>query len=664
MPVYTIETPSGQKLDIEAANEAAAFSGAQQWHSNNAAPSGADTAADVAKSLDAGVASGTANLLGTPGWLINQGARGIGAASNFVSDTLGVPRYQRPAPGGAPTLDRIKAALDYIPTPESISEEIQKRYYGGAKPYSPQTTAGNYVHSIGEMLPGVAGGPGSLAMKAAQAMGAGVGAEGLGDYFKGTALEPYARLVGGISGGLGTVVGSKAVEGIRNFNAGKSTGADIARTIGGEDIAPGAVKRVAQNVADEELTSPQVRARVAQLGPEARLLDMGHQLEGRADFMAQSPGAAQNTVYRPIADRVNGGASDRLNAVLDQHMGPARDVVDLQNKVAAISDQYVKPAYHGLEQRYPVVNDQRLQELAQRPAIADAMDRAQGVAANYGEKISGAQPSIRYWDYVKKSLDQRINGMMRSGQDDLSSAQKADLGGLIKAKSDLVEHLDNVTGGEYAQARKLATTKPAMEEALDFGRSIFGNKLLPEQIKEHFSGLSLAEQEMVRIGARREIERVAASSANDGRKLRNFLSTNNNSQKLETLLGANAAERIGNQLLAEDQFQGVANKIANSRTATRLAGMNDTNAPAFNKNPTILGAAAALPRMGINYALEHGMSNTRQDISRVLTAQGDQIHPVVEALLKYNDKRAANAASPMSQQSRALVRALLSGSGG
>ncbi len=251
--------------------------------------------------------------------------------------------------------------------------------------------------------------------------------------------------------------------------------------------------------------------------------------------------------------------------------------------------------------------------------------------------------------------------MMRSGMDDLSSAQKADLGGLINSKQALVQHLDSLTGGEYAQARTLATTKPAMDEALDFGRSMFGNKLLPEQIKAHFDDLSAPEQEMVKIGARREIERVASTPGDEGRKLRSFLSGNSNQQKLETLLGKDSADAIRNQLISEDQFQGVANKIANSRTATRIAGMNDTNAPQFNQNPTVLGVGAALPRMGINAALEHGMANTRQDISRILTTPADKISPVVEQLLNYNKARAANAATPLPQQMSTLVRALVAG---
>jgi hypothetical protein len=89
--------------------------------------------------------------------------------------------------------------------------------------------------------------------------------------------------------------------------------------------------------------------------------------------------------------------------------------------------------------------------------------------------------------------------------------------------------------------------------------------------------------------------------------------------------------------------------------------MRSTNAPVFNQNPTVLGAVSAAPRTLINALLEHGMAGTRQDISRILTAKGGQVNPVVEALLKFNKQKTANAATPLPEQAKTLLRALISG---
>ena len=98
MPVYTVETPGGKKLDIETENEHAAIATADAWHEQNSGK--VDAATDLYKSIDAGVASGTAGLLGTPRYLIEKGAQGIGAVSDTIAYALGVEPYRPPANPG------------------------------------------------------------------------------------------------------------------------------------------------------------------------------------------------------------------------------------------------------------------------------------------------------------------------------------------------------------------------------------------------------------------------------------------------------------------------------------------------------------------------------------------------------------------------------------
>jgi hypothetical protein len=71
-----------------------------------------DTVTDAAKSLDAGVAKGTAGLLGSLGDLTNLGAKGIQKASDYISDKVGLPRYEPPQEKGpiAPSSTRFPPA--------------------------------------------------------------------------------------------------------------------------------------------------------------------------------------------------------------------------------------------------------------------------------------------------------------------------------------------------------------------------------------------------------------------------------------------------------------------------------------------------------------------------------------------------------------------------
>ena len=106
------------------------------------------------------------------------------------------------------------------------------------------------------------------------------------------------------------------------------------------------------------------------------------------------------------------------------------------------------------------------------------------------------------------------------------------LGGLLSAKGSLGQFLDTATKGEYANARKIAATKPQLHEAMDFGRSIFNSKLLPEEVQAHIADLSMPEAAMVQVGARRELERTLSNVRNESAKARSFLDTNNNLAKI------------------------------------------------------------------------------------------------------------------------------------
>lgn len=165
------------------------------------------TTSDVIKSAGAGAAKGLLGAIGSVGDLSDLGAKGIKAASDYISDKLGVDRYQRPAPGVSPTLDAIKTGLDYIPTEKSLQTNVENV----TGPFhEPQTTAGKYAETTGEFLgnPMTYMGPGSMLAKAATGAGAAVGSQAAGDITAkfapdATKTQAAMRLAGAIAGGHG-----------------------------------------------------------------------------------------------------------------------------------------------------------------------------------------------------------------------------------------------------------------------------------------------------------------------------------------------------------------------------------------------------------------------------------------------------------------------------
>jgi hypothetical protein len=507
-----------------------------------------------------------------------------------------------------------------------------------------------------------------------------------GQQYKGQPGEPYARAIGGLAGvGVGAGVGT-GIGGIRNRLATGQTAGEISDIIG-QPVGAGATRRIAGSIEADRLTPAMATARAGELGNEAMLLDLGRQLRGRGEAVAAQPGRGQSTVLDAVEGRTGRfgqGTADRVAQTLDREMGPTQNVVQLENSVNAVVDRIARPLYRQVMDAYPVVNVPFA--ISGRPAIAAAMKNAKTLAKQYGENISGttetttilsgpgfhiaedtaipAKTSLKYWDYVKKDMDRRINSYMKSGgTSELNSADKADLGGLMDARRTLVDHLDTVTQGAYKDARQAAATKYELREALDFGRTAFNSKLLPEEFAESLAGMSVPERAMAQAGFRRELDRLIETTRNEGATARRVLDTNHVLQKTEMLFGPQAARQIEARIGAENTFQEATQDIArNSRTAVRQQLIKDTSTPssAEIRGTSFPGLAWAAGRGGLNYIRQHGMENTRGQIADVLTAGGPQIDPLMQAFARLNARRAQNM-MPVGNAPLSGINALISG---
>lgn len=143
--------------------------------------------ADVAKSGGIGLVKGAIGLAGMAGDLSDLGAKGIEKASNYLSDRLGIARYERPA---APSV------LNNIPTSDSLQKAVESQT---GEFYKPKTVAGEYAQTAGEFAPALVGGPETLASRVISRMAIPAAvSETAGQLTKGTDAEPYARVAGAL----------------------------------------------------------------------------------------------------------------------------------------------------------------------------------------------------------------------------------------------------------------------------------------------------------------------------------------------------------------------------------------------------------------------------------------------------------------------------------
>lgn len=156
--------------------------------------------ADVAKGAGVGAAQGVLGLAGSVGDLTDLGARGIGAASDKISDLLGVNRYQRPT---------TPSVLNNIPTEASLQGAVESQT---GPFYQPQTGPGKVAQSVAQLLPAVAGGPeGLLARVATRAVAPGVAMEAAKEGTEGTPYQVPAQIAAALAGGVGSTMAANKV---------------------------------------------------------------------------------------------------------------------------------------------------------------------------------------------------------------------------------------------------------------------------------------------------------------------------------------------------------------------------------------------------------------------------------------------------------------------
>jgi hypothetical protein len=357
-----------------------------------------DTVTDAAKGFDAGVAKGTASLLGSVGDLTNLGAKGIRAASDYISDKVGLPRYEPPQEKGP-----IASFLDKIPTSASMQKEIQDRYYGGEAPYEPQTTTGKYARSIGETAPGALAGPGGLVAKGVSAVGSGALSEAAGQLTEGTPFEPYARAGGAFVGGMTPYAGGRVItpnpatparqrlvdelrdEGVTSLTAGQATGNKrlqyMESVTSTAPLGGGAAERIQEEgqrqftraalrragIEGEEAAPEVLAANQDRLGGTFRALSARNNLVPDNQFVNDIVAAARN--YRRVPDSqqramVQGYIDDIIEHVNNGFM-PGPYYQEMRSRLSKQAN--------GLRQSDPTLSE-ALRDM--RNALDDAMTRS------------------------------------------------------------------------------------------------------------------------------------------------------------------------------------------------------------------------------------------------------------------------------------------------
>lgn len=485
--------------------------------------------------------------------------------------------------------------------------------------------------------------------------------------FLAAAPESAAGTLLGMSGGLGARMAfggmsGAAINGADTFARGGSpqdvltsaaTGAgfgtaipvlgrfvgDTTKAIFGNSVPQDTVN-VARALQADKIPVPDINRRLSDLGPDAKLMDLGPNLQRQAGALASIPGPAQSTVRDVVAAR-GVGASNRVSADVAGTIGTGPDLDTLKEQIIAQQKASASPLYEAVRDKtVPLTGN--LKFIAQTPfgkrAFAEAVTTAKNDGYGYQTNTVGLM------DYAKQSLDDMASTFARQGQNN-KARQAANMARLLRTE------VDKVAPG-YALARDAFAGPAKVLDAIDAGTTVFTKDMTPTQLQSALTAATPSERDAYLQGARHYIETQMGNAVNDPLALRNMFKKSYNEQKLRTLLGNSIADDLLKRIGREATFSQTSHVVSgNSETAARQAAQAEV-APELRAVPKLSATWTGMVLSAFDKARNaiHGINQTKINdrMGSILTSgqiTPDQIAALARAAPKRRPELLAPAAA-------------------
>ena len=488
--------------------------------------------------------------------------------------------------------DRLAAGIRSYRDGSSYGDELKRiqDYDAGAKA----------AHPVASTIGGVAGGIAGTApmlMAAPALFGAGeaaLPARLLASTISGGTLggaDAAVRSGGDVNeAGRGVLAGSALGLGAPLLGAGVGAGVRKVGELAAERLAPtaGFGSAAAGKLADDVAASggaDAVRARLADLGQPAMLMDASPSFTGRAQGLAVEP-TTRGAIVTPLETRAT-GANARIRTDVDQALGPAADPATVRAARQQSYDQVVPPLYRqAVGQPVQVdtsnvlgmIGDLRSQE---KGPAADALARAWNLLHHDGDvqEVGRAMLPDRRPEALhnaKEALDSAIH----QAQTQYGSAGASTVNRLGQVRGALNDALEAQVPG-YADANRTAQQYFAGGDAFERGQTLLNagrDAVRPGQLATETAAMSPMQQFMQRTGLRAEIDRHLGTQLNDRIALRRDLMGEGdyNRARMATVFGDEPTQRLAGAVDREAAFDRTYNDVVRgSQTAQRAASARD-----------------------------------------------------------------------------------------
>ncbi len=591
MPVFEIQGQDGATYEVDAPDEASAVQGFKKFTAPTQPRAGRHLSFEEGQALlDAEEEQKRA-----------QGSSGAtGAALTGLVD--GVPILGPLMLGGA---QRAAAGISTLTSGGAYDERLKQaqditRSAQEAHPYV--TTGANVAGAVGGTLPAAmaapvafGGGPGHIMARSIYSMltGGGIGAADSAVRSEGDAAQTLEGLGKGAGMGFigptaGKVIGAGANKLLQLFRDGSA-----AKAAGTTRYA---ASKLQEAFDADSLDIPTAQTRLAALGPEGMVADIGDNIRGRTAALANMPGPA-NPVVRDALEARRAGANARIRSSVDENLGrnivPSEVIDDIAANQQALSPAY-EEAFRGARPYdiSPVAADLDLSISRLRGPAQRKLQQVRGMLNVEGADTLSSNPRVHF------ETRQAIDGMMASEADPkviraLSEARQM----IDDSLADAVPGLKEIDG-RYAELGRQKDAIGRGQQVLDDGRTSprpselaaeveAGAQPGPFQVGPSAVPLRLSQ------GARAEVDRILGTNANDVQRLNRLIRTEGdwNRDRLATLFGQDTAARLFGVLENELQFARTRDFVTgNSATSGR---QQHTAALGGSPDPAVIRQAYA-----------------------------------------------------------------------
>lgn len=446
----------------------------------------------------------------------------------------------------------------------------------------------------------------------------------------------------------------------------------------------GAVNRVAGAMSEDAMTPQAYQQQVAMLGPEGMIADLGQNTRLHAETIANRPGRGSNVLFDALGARKE-GAPARIAGDVNAALGPPPNLIEAEQAIRAQYGKAAKPIYDQFRNT-PVPLTPELKAiqgtLSTEPGIINNARKLATLDGSIDPKQFFAQqgadgtwrmtrvPNASEWDYMKRAVDD----MARSaGRGTNEQRIYSGLATKIRDAVDTAISPNDPSASIYAQARKIAGEGIGLRGAMDEGTGAFSRGINPNQMKADMAGMSAAERDAYKLGARGQVADIMGNSAttfgpSGDTAARRALGSEYAKEKLGMVAGEPAANRLLNRLDAESAFEKTRQGVTqNSATARRLAANNlypstAESAPSLS-DKTAFGMALQGLKWAGNAAVGGAMNerNARigEDAARLLSASGSERDAFARALMNVSNTKAVTGQTK--KQIEMITRLLLRG---